>query len=64
MRKIEVEEFLNTPIEELKVVEITDGEITLEYPYWPNSKFITLYLNHELNEDQGLPKEFSKRKER
>jgi len=62
MKQSQVEEFLNTPIEELKVVEISDGEVTLEYPSWPNSKFITLYFNHELNEDQGLPKEFSKRK--
>jgi len=64
MRKSEVEEFLNAWIEELKVVGITDGEVILEYPSWPKPKIIVLYLNHELNEDQGLPKEFSMGKER
>jgi len=59
MNKETVQDFLNTYLNEFEVVEITDGEITLKIPSWPKSKLITLYLNHELNEGQGLPSSFS-----
>lgn len=60
MNKRELEDFLNTRLDELKVVEVTDGEITIEYLSWPKPKLLTLYLNHKLNEEQGLPKSFNK----
>ena len=67
-----VKGFLASSLKGLRVVNITDGEITLEYLSYVRycsrdssvnmelePRFITLYLNHELNENQGLPKEFS-----
>lgn len=59
LRESDVIEFLDARIEEIEVVEITDGEITLQLLFYPNPKLITLYLNHDLNEGQGLPKEFN-----
>lgn len=50
-----VHEFLKTDVNKLKVVEISDGEITLETE---EGYVITLYLNHKLNETQGFPRSF------
>lgn len=54
--KTEAFYFLTSNIETMKVIEITDGEITLK----SDAGVITLYLNHELNESQKFPKSFLK----
>lgn len=57
MRQEEIEEFLKTRVEDLKVLSITDGEIELGLP---SGEVVIFYLNHELNEGEGLPKSFKK----
>lgn len=52
--KENIKNFLKCDLDKLRVAEITDGEITLEF----DGEAVTLYLNHELNEDQGFPKSF------
>lgn len=56
MDKQELEAFLNCDLDKIRVVEISDGEITLEID--ETDKAFTLYLNHKLNEAQGFPKSF------
>ena len=51
----EIREFLNSDLDAVKVVEVTDGEITLRFG---KKKMVALYLNHKLNESIGWPKSF------
>ena len=49
-----IEDFLACEPSELKVVSITDGEITLSL----KGQMVDLYLDHELNTAQGFPDSF------
>jgi len=55
MNKTTIENFLKCDLRKVKVIEVTDGEITLEFDH----ESITLYLNHELNEAEGFPESFT-----
>lgn len=57
MNQETIDEFLKTRVEDLKILTISDGEIELGLP---SGKVVILYLNHELNENEGLPKSFKK----
>jgi len=50
-----IEKFLKCELRTVRVIEVTDGEITLEF----EDGTITLYLNHALNEGEGFPESFS-----
>jgi len=54
-RRGSIRKFLKCDLNSVRVVEVTDGEITLEF----DGDGVTLYLNHILNEDQGFPESFT-----
>jgi len=54
MEKEELEKLLKADLNKVRVIAISDGEITLEL----GTTYYTLYLDQNLNEDLGWPKDF------